>query len=104
MGKLGPFIQPFIPHFAAGGDVLANRPSLVGENGPELFMPSSAGRIVPNYKLGGGGDTHVYHIDARGSNDPAAVHAAVARALPHAVSGSVQAVHQSNMRSPGGRR
>lgn len=104
MSKLGPFIQPFIPHFASGGDVLANRPSLVGENGPELFMPSSAGRIVPNNKLGGGGDTHVYHIDARGSNDPAAVHAAVARALPHAVSGSVQAVHQSNMRSPGGRR
>ena len=28
-------------------------PSLVGERGPELFVPQSAGRIVPNNALGG---------------------------------------------------
>jgi TP901 family phage tail tape measure protein len=36
---------------ASGGPVAANRPYLVGERGPELFMPQSAGNIVAN---GGG--------------------------------------------------
>lgn len=87
--------------FAGGGDVLANHPAMVGEAGPELFLPRTSGRIVPNHQLGG--ESHVYHIDARGSNDPMAVHAAVARGLPHAVAASVQANHQARMRSPGGR-
>jgi phage-related minor tail protein len=33
---------------AAGGPVAAATPYLVGERGPELFVPSSAGTIVPN--------------------------------------------------------
>jgi hypothetical protein len=89
--------------FAGGGDVLAHYPAMVGERGPEMFVPRSAGRIVPNNQLTGGGDTHVYHIDARGATDPAAIHAAVARALPHAVAASMQVQHQSAMRKPQGR-
>lgn len=42
-------------HKAAGGPVSAMTPYLVGEQGPELFVPSSAGSIVPNSALGGGG-------------------------------------------------
>jgi hypothetical protein len=87
--------------FSGGGDVLAGRPALIGEHGPELFTPHSAGTITPNSKLGGG-DTH-FHIDARGSSDPAAVHAAVMRAAPHIAAAGVQATHQNKMRSPGGR-
>lgn len=34
--------------FAAGGSPPVNRVSLVGENGPELFIPRSAGTVVPN--------------------------------------------------------
>ena len=41
--------------FAAGGMPPVGVPSLVGERGPELFVPQSAGRIVPNNKLGLGG-------------------------------------------------
>lgn len=33
---------------AAGGPVLSNTPYLVGENGPELFVPQVNGTIVPN--------------------------------------------------------
>jgi hypothetical protein len=33
---------------ASGGPVLANKPYVVGEKRPELFVPSTAGRIVPN--------------------------------------------------------
>jgi len=40
---------------ADGGPVSANTPYIVGEKGPELFMPNSAGTIIPNHKLGGGG-------------------------------------------------
>lgn len=39
--------------FANGGMPPVGQPSLVGERGPELFVPQSAGRIVPNHKLGG---------------------------------------------------
>lgn len=37
----------------AGGPVSPNRPFLVGEKGPELMVPSTAGTIIPNNKLGG---------------------------------------------------
>lgn len=39
---------------AGGGPVYAGTPYVVGERGPELFVPGSSGRIVPN---GGGGVT-----------------------------------------------
>lgn len=37
--------------FAEGGNPPVNKPSIVGENGPELFVPKSAGTVIPN---GGG--------------------------------------------------
>lgn len=36
-----------IPGFAAGGNPPVGRPSLVGEKGPELFVPRTSGTIVP---------------------------------------------------------
>lgn len=39
--------------FAEGGDPPVGRASIVGERGPELFVPKSAGTIIPNHKLGG---------------------------------------------------
>lgn len=39
--------------FANGGDPPVGVPSLVGERGPELFVPRTAGTIVPNGALGG---------------------------------------------------
>lgn len=41
--------------FADGGRPPVGTPSVVGERGPELFVPDRAGTIVPNHKLGGGG-------------------------------------------------
>jgi hypothetical protein len=40
--------------FANGGYPPLNQPSIVGERGPELFVPQSAGKIIPNHQLGGG--------------------------------------------------
>jgi len=44
-----------IPGFAEGGNVKAGGPIMVGEKGPELFVPPSSGRIIPNNQLGKGG-------------------------------------------------
>ena len=41
------------PGFAAGGRPPVGVPSLVGEDGPELFVPDRSGVIVPNNKIGG---------------------------------------------------
>ena len=41
--------------FANGGRPPVGRASIVGERGPELFVPRTAGTIIPNSKLGGGG-------------------------------------------------
>jgi hypothetical protein len=43
------------PPKALGGPVQGNTPYLVGERGPELFVPNSGGNIIPNNKMGGGG-------------------------------------------------
>jgi hypothetical protein len=40
--------------FADGGRPPVGRASLVGEKGPELFVPNTSGTIVPNHLLGGG--------------------------------------------------
>lgn len=39
---------------ALGGPVEPGKAFLVGERGPELFLPPSSGSIVPNNRLGGG--------------------------------------------------
>ena len=39
---------PLIPVRGSGGSVLANSPYVVGEKGPELFIPSFSGTIIPN--------------------------------------------------------
>ncbi|MFY8211567.1 MAG: phage tail tape measure C-terminal domain-containing protein, partial [Candidatus Nanopelagicus sp.] len=42
--------------FANGGNPPINKPSIVGEKGPELFVPKTAGTIIPNGgSMGGSG-------------------------------------------------
>ena len=45
-----------------GGAVSAGRPYLVGEQGPEMFMPSRSGWITPNNALASGPDGVVVNI------------------------------------------
>ena len=52
-----------------GGPVAGGNPYMVGEKGPELFVPKSSGTIVPNNQLGGGGSTSVVvNVDASGTS------------------------------------
>ena len=50
MGFLG--IQPAGKR-ALGGPVTSGQPYLVGEQGPEIFMPANSGTIIPNGQSGG---------------------------------------------------
>lgn len=60
-----------ISPFADGGRPPLNQPSLVGERGPELFVPDSAGTIVPNEMLGGMQSIGVVNILPNASIDKA---------------------------------
>ena len=55
-----------LDNFANGGNPPVGRPSIVGERGPELFVPNSAGTIIPNHALGG--MNIVVNVDASGSS------------------------------------
>lgn len=59
--------EPFGGPKADGGPVESNNSYLVGERGPELFVPRSAGAIVPNHSMAmSGGATNItnYNIQA----------------------------------------
>ena len=50
-----------------GGPVNKGGNFLVGEKGPELFVPRRSGTIIPNDKLGGGSTNISVNVDASGS-------------------------------------
>ena len=50
--------------FANGGMPPVGQLSIVGERGPELFVPQSAGRIIPNHALGGMGSSNTVNNTA----------------------------------------
>jgi len=55
-----------ISFFANGGNPPVGRPSIVGERGPELFVPRTAGTIIPNHAMGSANVT--VNVDASGSS------------------------------------
>ena len=65
-GLLGGLFGGF---FADGGRPPVGQPSIVGERGPELFVPDTSGTIVPNGQFGMGGSTNiVVNVDAKGTS------------------------------------
>lgn len=59
---------------ADGGPVAGNQPYIVGERGPELFVPRGAGTIIPNHAMGAASTTNVTNnyinaIDAKSFED-----------------------------------
>ena len=68
---LGPSFNQYLAPRASGGPVAAGSPYLVGERGPELFMPSGSGTIIPNNMLANNAGTtnvtnnYINAIDAK---------------------------------------
>jgi hypothetical protein len=83
LGNVGVIVSgASMPGLAAGGPVIPGGAYLVGENGPELFLPKTAGNIIPNGGVGGvgGGMGNTYQI-AVTAIDPAAAQEAVIAAI-----------------------
>ena len=77
-----------IPGLAAGGPAQAGKPYIVGEQGPELFVPGQSGTVIPNNKLGSGSQAqptnvtnNVYNISAVDAKSVAALFYENRRAL-----------------------
>lgn len=72
-GLLGSLLG--LPGRATGGIVAPDRPYLVGERGPEVFVPTSAGQVVANGGAAPGREVRVaIHLNAeRGASAPAAM-------------------------------
>jgi hypothetical protein len=73
----GSILSGIFQGFQSGGSVAAGMPYVVGEAGPELFVPHTGGTIVPHGSFGG---QIVYNIDARGAD--ASVEQRILRVLP----------------------
>lgn len=68
VGKaVGGILDAILPGRAAGGPVTGGSPYIVGEKGPELFVPNTSGRIVPNNALTGG--SQIFNITVNGAID-----------------------------------
>jgi alkanesulfonate monooxygenase SsuD/methylene tetrahydromethanopterin reductase-like flavin-dependent oxidoreductase (luciferase family) len=64
---IGSFFTDLFKPRALGGPVSAGGAFLVGEKGPELFVPGTSGSIVSNDKLSSAGGTTIY-ADMRGAS------------------------------------
>lgn len=88
--------------FASGGSVQPNRPALVGERGPELFVPRTAGSITPSSLTpgrmsGGAGITIEQNLNfATGIQNT--VRAEVLNMLPQIQQSTIAAVADAKLR------
>jgi len=73
---LGNVASSFLGGRAGGGSVSARQPYIVGERGPELFMPEMPGRIIPNSGniMPSGGAGKVTNITVNVTNKGSADH------------------------------
>ena len=64
-GSGGLFGGSIIPGFlASGGPASSGSPYIVGESGPEMFVPNTSGTVIPNNQLQGLGTAVTYNINA----------------------------------------
>jgi hypothetical protein len=95
-----------LPARAMGGSVGQNKPYLVGERGPEIFMPGKSGTVIPtqNTRMGGGGGSTInVSVDARGATSPEMVRQQVQQGILEAAPSIVAAAEQrtiSTLRRP----
>lgn len=95
-----PDILPGISgELASGGTATGGKTYLVGEQGPELFVPGRTGTVVPNDQLGGGSVSVVVNVDAQGTTVQG--NAPDARQLGNAISSAVQ-TELIRQKRPGG--
>jgi|GEM_PF-4852355 len=95
-GMFGGAAVPATPK-AIGGSVQSGRTHLVGERGPELFIPSASGSIVPNNAMGGGGVTVVQNINVS-TGVQQTVRAEIMTLMPQISNAAKSAVAEARLR------
>ncbi len=97
-----PNALPTIGGSAGGGTLQANRPILVGERGPELFMPNTGGTLMNNMNsrnaMGGGGGVTVVQNNNFALGVEATTRAEVQKMLPQIAETSKMAVFEASAR------
>ena len=91
----------FIKAGASGGTMTPNRPHLVGERGPELFVPSGAGTLLNNMNTKNamsGASTIVNQSINLSTGVAQTVHAEVLNLLPAIKEQTMMAVSDSKRR------
>ena len=86
---------------AGGGTVQADRPTLVGERGAEIFIPNSSGRIMNNADsmgAGGGGGVVINQSINFSTGVVATVRAEVGRMMPQIADTTKAAVLEASQR------
>ena len=69
VGGIMDLLKGAIPFLATGGPVTSGSAYVVGEKGPELFVPDTNGNVVPNDQLKTGGSfTYNFTINAASGN------------------------------------
>ena len=87
-----------IPQAAIGGPMQRGRTTLVGERGPELFVPSSSGSIIPNNQIGGGGGVTVNQTLNISTGVSQTVRAEIAQLMPQISNSAKAAVLDAKQR------
>jgi hypothetical protein len=90
-----------IPGMQYGGRPTPGVPVIVGEGGPELFVPSTAGSIVPSGGFSVGGARTTQNFDFRGVDASLIPHLveAVAPMIQAAVAGGMAATREMQLRT-----
>ena len=96
-GPGGSTTTPFGGPRASGGPVSAGTAYLIGEEGPELFVPRQSGAVVPNHAIGGGG-TVIHQTIQISTGVAQTVRAEMAALLPQIKRQTIDAVADARMR------
>ena len=86
---------------AIGGSVQSGQPYMVGERGPELFVPNSQGSIVPNGQTGGGGGVTINQTINVSTGVQQTVRAEIATLMPQIANAAKGAVADARQRGGG---
>ena len=87
--------------FADGGRPPVGKASIVGERGPELFVPSTAGTIIPNNQIGGESITNNIVVNVDVSNTEVAGNDSDATQFGEQLAAAIQAEIITQKRSGG---
>ena len=84
--------------FAKGGFTGGSNPIMVGEKGAEVFVPRTAGNIIPNNQLGGGGSIVINQSLNFATGVVPTVRAEVMNLMPQIKQETVSAVGEARSR------